>query len=283
MKLVSFRTSDASSFGVWRDDGIVDLTRRLHGQFSTLHDLVGAGRLDTAAAFADAPADYGHDQVALDKPLLDWGKCFCVGVNYPDRNEEYKDASALPKYPSLFIRFPASFTGPGMPLIRPPESEQLDYEGEVVIVIGRRARRIDAADWRDYVAGYMVGNEGSLRDWIRHGKFNVTPGKNWPSSGSMGPYLVTADEVDARSLRVTTRVNGETRQDDTTDRMMFPFGRIVEYISTFCVLEPGDVIFTGTPTGAGARFDPPRYLKPGDEVEVGVTGLGILRNGIEDE
>ncbi len=283
MKLVSFRSAEAASYGIWREDGIVDLGRRLGDKYAALHDLVGAGALDEARAFETAAPDYATSDVRLEKPLLNWGKCFCVGVNYPDRNQEYKDASAAPSYPSLFVRFPESLTGPNAPLIRPPETAQLDYEGEVVLVIGRRGRRIPAADWAKHVAGYTIGNEGSLRDWIRHGKFNVTPGKNWASSGAMGPYLVTVDEVGAGPLRVTTRVNGEVRQDDTTDRMMFPFGKIVEYASTFCTLEPGDVIFTGTPTGAGARFDPPRYLKPGDEVEVEVTSLGVLRNGVADE
>ncbi len=283
MKLVSFETAGIASYGIWRETGIVDLGRRLADGPGSLHALIATGDLSPAQALADAAPDHAHRDIVLHKPLLDWGKCFCVGVNYPERNEEYKDASAAPKYPSLFIRFPESFTGPDAPLIRPPESEQLDYEGEVVVVIGKRGRRVAAADWAQHVCGYMIGNEGSLRDWVRHGKYNVTPGKNWPASGAIGPYLVTADEVDPGALRIITRVNGEVRQNDTTDRMVFPFGRIVEYISTFCTLEPGDVIFTGTPTGAGARFDPPRYLAPGDQVEVEVTGLGVLRNGVSDE
>ena len=283
MKLISFEVAGTASYGLSTEGGVIDLGCRLGARFPALHDLVASGDLDPARAHADAPPDHPHHAVQLVKPLLGWGKCFCVGVNYPDRNDEYKDASAAPKYPSLFIRFPESVTGPDMPLIRPPESEQLDYEGEVVLIIGKRGRRIPEARWADHVMGYTIGNEGSIRDWIRHGKFNVTPGKNWPSSGSLGPCIVTADEVNAGSLRVTTRVNGEIRQDDTTDRMVFPFGRLLQYVSTFCTLEPGDIIFTGTPTGAGARFDPPRYLKPGDEVEVSVTGLGSLRNGIADE
>ena len=283
MKLVSYSAAGKASYGIWREDGVVDLGRRLGSRFAALHDLVGADALDAARDFADAAPDHPSGDCVLQKPLLRWGKCFCVGVNYPDRNEEYKDASNAPKYPSLFVRFPESITGPDAPLVRPPESEQLDYEGEVVIVIGCRGRRIASADWARHVFGYTIGNEGSIRDWIRHGKFNVTPGKNWPASGSMGPWLVTSDEVGAAPFRIVTRVNGEVRQDDTTDRMMFPFGRIVEYVSTFTTLEPGDIIFTGTPVGAGARFDPPRYLKPGDEVEVEVSGLGILRNGIADE
>ena len=284
MKLVTFHHDSALSYGILRDDdqnaGIVDLGKRL--KHSSLAALIAAQALDEARAHADAPVDYPLRAVTLDKPLLDWGKCFCVGVNYPDRNEEYKDNSEAPKYPSLFIRFPESFTGPDMPLVRPPESPQLDYEGEVVIVIGRAGRRIAAKDWRAHVCGFTVGNEGTIRDWVRHGKFNVTPGKNWPATGSLGPALVTADAV-PDGLHIVTRVNGEVRQDDTTTRMVFPFGRILEYISTFCTLEPGDIIFTGTPTGSGARLNPPKFLAPGDVVEVDVDGLGLLRNTIVDE
>ena len=279
MRLVTFYIDGTLTYGLWRDDGVVDLGKRC--PHPSLAAMVADGALDLARAHLHTAADYAHDDVTLDKPLTTFGKCFCVGVNYPDRNAEYKDASDAPKYPSLFIRFPESFTGPDMPLVRPPESPQLDYEGEVVLVIGKRGRRIAADAWRDHVCAFTIGNEGTIRDWVRHGKFNVTPGKNWAASGSLGPWLVSMDEtIDV--MRVTTRVNGELRQDDTTDRMMFPFGRILEYISTFCTLEPGDVIFTGTPTGSGARLDPPKYLAPGDLVEVEVSGLGVLRNSVID-
>lgn len=283
MKLVTFEAGGRTSYGIWREDGIVDLGRRLGTRFASLAALVAAGEVAAAREFAGASPDHAGGDVRLLKPLHTFGKCFCVGVNYPDRNAEYKDNSDLPKYPSLFIRFPVSFTGPDAPLVRPPESPQLDYEGELVLVVGKAGRRIPQERWAEHVAGWTVGNEGSIRDWIRHGKFNVTPGKNWPDSGSLGPWIVTVDEAGTGPFRVSTRVNGETRQDDTTERMMFPLGRIVEYISTFCPLEPGDIIFTGTPTGSGARFDPPVYLKPGDVVEVEVSGVGLLRNTIEDE
>lgn len=283
MRLITFEASSRTSFGIWREDGVVDLGRHLAGRHATLAGLVAAGDLAAAAPFAEAAADLRHDEVRLLKPLHTFGKCFCVGVNYPDRNAEYKDGSELPKYPSLFIRFPSSLTGPDAPLVRPPESPQLDYEGELVLVIGKAGRRIGQERWSEHLFGWTIGNEGSIRDWIRHGKFNVTPGKNWPDSGSLGPWLVTPDEAGLGPFRISTRVNDEVRQDDTTDRMMFPIGRIVEYISTFCPLEPGDIIFTGTPTGSGARFDPPRYLVPGDVVEVEVSGLGILRNTVVDE
>ena len=134
-----------------------------------------------------------------------------------------------------------------------------------------------------HVAGYTCANEGSVRDWLRHSKFNVTQGKNFDRSGSIGPYLVTADEVGPAPLRITTRVNSELRQDDTSDRMIFPIPFLIHYISTFCTLEPADVIVTGTPSGAGARLDPPCYLQPGDEVEVEVSRVGVLRNTVIDD
>lgn len=283
MRLVSYDANGAPTYGIWSDAGIIDLGARLRGRYAALHELLAAGDLATARTFEACAPDHPHAGVRLDKPLLSWGKCFCVGVNYPERNEEYKDNSAAPKYPSLFVRFPESFTGPDQPLVRPPESPQLDYEGEVVLVVGKRGRRIPQDRWAEHVLGYTVANEGTIRDWVRHGKFNVTPGKNWARSGSLGPWIVTADAAPPGPMRVTTRVNGEVRQDDTTDRMMFPFGRILEYASQFCTLEPGDIILTGTPSGAGARFDPPRYLAPGDIVEVDVSGLGTLRNPVADE
>ena len=283
MRLVSYEIQGMQSFGIWSPAGIIDLRARLRGRYVALHEMLAAEDVSAAARFEATEPDHAHHEVQLDKPLLRWGKCLCVGVNYPERNEEYKDDSSEAKYPSLFVRFPESFTGPDQPLVRPPESDQLDYEGEVVLVIGKSGRRIPAESWAEHVTAYTIGNEGSIRDWIRHGKFNVTPGKNWAKSGSIGPWIVTADAVEPGPMRVTTRVNGELRQDDTTDRMMFPFGRILEYASSFCTLEPGDLIFTGTPSGAGARLDPPRYLVPGDTVEVEVSGLGTLRNTVADE
>jgi 2-keto-4-pentenoate hydratase/2-oxohepta-3-ene-1,7-dioic acid hydratase in catechol pathway len=283
VKFTAFTHRNTRSFGVLAENGIVDLGARLTG-IASLEDLIIQGALRQAEAQAvKATADYALSDVVLEKPLARWGKCFCVGVNYPDRNAEYKDGSAAPKYPSLFVRFPESFVGPGARILRPKESVELDFEGEIVLVIGKRGRRIPRANWRDHVFGFTIANEGTLRDWVRHGKFNVTQGKNWVASGALGPWIVPSFAVPQLPLRILTCVNGEERQSDTTDRMIFSFGEIVEYISTFCTLEPGDVISTGTPTGAGARFDPPRWLEPGDVVEVEVPGLGLLRNEIADE
>ena len=216
--------------------------------------------------------------------VTDPEKIICIGINYGNRNEEYKDGAEAPKYPSVFMRTPGSLVGHLEPILNPPESDQLDYEGEIVLVIGKAGRRIAAADAWQHVAGLTLMNEGSVRDWLRHSKFNVTPGKNFERSGSLGPWLVTADEIAAGAeLHLTTRVNGELRQDDTTANLIFPFARLIEYLSSFMRLTPGDLIATGTPTGAGARFDPPKYLRGGDTVEVHVAELGTLRNAVVDE
>jgi 2-keto-4-pentenoate hydratase/2-oxohepta-3-ene-1,7-dioic acid hydratase in catechol pathway len=170
-----------------------------------------------------------------------------------------------------------------VPIVRPRESEQLDYEGEIVVVLGKGGRRIPQADALSHILGYSCANEGSVRDWLRHSKFNVTQGKNFDRSGSLGPWLVPAEQIGTQPLRVMTRVNGEIRQDDTSDRMIFPIPYLISYLSTFCSLESGDVILTGTPSGAGARLNPPKYLRPGDVVEVEVPGVGLLRNSVVDE
>jgi 2-keto-4-pentenoate hydratase/2-oxohepta-3-ene-1,7-dioic acid hydratase in catechol pathway len=185
---------------------------------------------------------------------------------------------------SLFPRFASGFTGHERPLIRPPENHTLDYEGEVAIVIGKAGRRIPQDDAYDHIAALTICNDGTIRDWVRHAKFNVTQGKNWDRSGAMGPWLVPFTEpAQLDDARIVTRVNGEVRQDDVLSNMIFPIRRIIEYISTFMTLQAGDIIVTGTPTGAGARFDPPRFLEPGDVVEIEVNGIGTLRNTIEDE
>ncbi len=232
----------------------------------------------------DLAPDFALDAIALQPPIPAPEKIICIGVNYPDRNAEYKDGQDAPKFPSMFMRTPRSFVGHGAPLVRPHVSPQLDYEGEVVLVIGKTGRHIAERDALDHVAAITLCNEGTIRDWVRHAKFNVTQGKNFDSSGSLGPWLVPyTNEAQIADIRLTTHVNGELRQDDRTSRLIFSFRYLLAYISTFTTLVPGDVIVTGTPTGAGARFDPPRFLIPGDVVEVEATGIGVLRNGVVDE
>ena len=282
MRLCSFSVDDRVSFGLVAADGIVDLGARLGG---TLQDVLRDDRVAAAVeAGAGVPADHAVGDVTLLPPVPAPEKIVCVGVNYANRNAEYKDGSNEPDWPSLFLRAPDSFTGHGQDLWRPPESHQLDYEGEIAIIVGKTGHRVAREDALSHIAGLTLMNEGTIRDWVRHAKFNVTQGKNFMHSGSIGPWLVTADAFDGYGdLSLTTRVNGEQRQHDSTANLMFPFDFLLSYLSTFFVLKPGDVISTGTPPGAGARFDPPRYLAPGDVVEVDVPGIGILRNGVVDD
>jgi 2-keto-4-pentenoate hydratase/2-oxohepta-3-ene-1,7-dioic acid hydratase in catechol pathway len=283
-RLATFAINGKTRYGAITDKGAVDLSAR-HSQWPTLREVIEAGALRRLAEEAEAFAvDFPLDAIAYDIPIPSPEKIICVGVNYPDRNEEYKDGQAAPSNPSLFIRFPRSFVGHDAPLVRPPESPQLDYEGEIVIVIGKGGRRIAETDALGHIAALSLCNEGTIRDWVRHAKFNVTQGKNFDRTGSIGPWLVPfTDEAQIADIELSTRVNGEIRQQDRTSRMIFPFRKIINYISTFTTLVPGDIIVTGTPTGAGARFDPPIWLKPGDVIEVEADGIGLLRNGVVDE
>jgi 2-keto-4-pentenoate hydratase/2-oxohepta-3-ene-1,7-dioic acid hydratase in catechol pathway len=282
MKLLTFSANGTESFGLVADGGIVDLGKRT--KYASLFDALRAGALSELAKEANAKPDLLLKDAMLLPPVRTPEKIICVGVNFANRNAEYKDNSEEQKYPSLFCRAPGSLVGHEQPILRPLESKQLDYEGEIVLVIGKEGRRIARDHALQHVAGVTLCNEGTIRDWVRHAKFNTTQGKNFDASGSIGPWLVTADEIDLkRPFDLTTRVNGEVRQHDTTENMIFDFGYLLNYISTFTTLKPGDVIVTGTPTGAGARFDPPRWLVPGDVVEVEVPRIGLLRNTVVDE
>ena len=292
MRFVSFRAGDYSSFGALEDDGIVDVGKLLAAAGApfaagrpTLGAALRAGLLPRARELAESrEPSVALDEIRYLPTVPDPEKLICIGINYGNRNAEYKDAEPPPKYPSVFMRTPGSLVGHLEPIHRPRESEQLAYEGEIALVIGTEGRRIAERDAWGHVAGLSLMNEGSVRDWLRHSKFNVTPGKNFERSGGFGPWLVTADEFrDGQELHLTTRVNDEVRQDDTTANLIFSFARLIAYLSSFMRLVPGDVIATGTPTGAGARFDPPRYLQAGDVVEVRVPEIGSLENRVVED
>jgi len=285
MRLVSYLENQQSKYGVVTDAGVVDLTGRIGNRYRDLQTLIAHNGLDAARQAAmGQKADRTIQDLVLLPPIPAPEKLWCIGVNYRDRNAEYKDNSDLPKYPSLFVRNPSSVVGSGQPIEKPKVSEQLDYEGELVLVIGKEGRHIPREQAWQHIFGMTLCNEGSVRDWLHHGKFNVTQGKNFDRSGSIGPWIVTADELDPRGPHdIVTRVNGELRQQDSTERLMFPFDFLIAYLSTFATLKPGDMIATGTPTGAGARFDPPRWLKPGDLVEVESSGIGVLSNTVTAE
>ena len=284
-RLATYAVDGSVRYGLVTDKGLVDLSARFAKDYPTLREVIAAGALPQLIdAAAGLSPDHGLDVVSWQPPIPAPEKIICIGVNYPDRNAEYKDGQDAPKYPSMFMRTPRSFVGHETPLVRPRASPQLDYEGELVLIIGKAGRHIPEASALDHIAALTLCNEGTIRDWVRHAKFNVTQGKNFDSTGSLGPWIVPyTDERQIADIRLTTHVNGELRQDDRTSRLMFDFRYLINYISTFTTLMPGDVIVTGTPTGAGARFDPPRYLKPGDVIEIAAEGVGTLRNGVVDE
>jgi len=284
-RIATYSAGGKTGYGAVVDGGIVDLSARFGKDYPSLREVIAAGALIKLAEDAARHApDHALDTITFLPPIPKPEKIICIGVNYPDRNAEYKDGSGAPKYPSMFMRTPRSFVGHNSPLVRPRISQQLDYEGEVTLVIGKAGRHIKESDALSHIAALTLCNEGTIRDWVRHAKFNVTQGKNFDSTGSLGPWIVPyTNESQIADIRLTTRVNGETRQDDRTSRLIFGFRYLIDYISTFTTLVPGDVIVTGTPTGAGARFDPPRYLKPGDIIEVEAEGVGLLRNGVIDE
>jgi 2-keto-4-pentenoate hydratase/2-oxohepta-3-ene-1,7-dioic acid hydratase in catechol pathway len=284
-RIATFSIDGVTKYGGVVKDGVVDLSARFGKEFPTLREAIAAGALmKIAEDAARRPADHALDAITWLPPIPAPEKIICIGVNYPDRNAEYKDGQDAPKYPSMFLRMPRSFVGHQTPIVRPRASNQLDYEGELVLVIGKAGRHIPESAALDHIAAVTLCNEGTIRDWVRHAKFNVTQGKNFDSTGSLGPWLVPyTNEPQIADIRLTTRVNGETRQDDRTSRLIFGFRYLINYISTFATLVPGDIIVTGTPTGAGARFDPPRYLKPDDLIEIEAENIGVLRNSVIDE
>jgi len=285
MRLASYEVRGRTSFGVVEGDGVIDLRLRLGARFPTLLDLLRAGALaEVKPAVTGVRADFPLAEGVLLPPIHAPEKILCVGINY-NRDAEYPGQNLRETgYPSMFFRTPGSLVAHDQPIIMPRESEQLDYEGEIALVIGREGKKIAKERALDYVAGLTLLNDGSLRDWMRHGKFNVTQGKNFDASGAIGPWIVTTDEIDpARDLRLVTRINGEVRQDATTSLMILSFADLIAYITRFTTLKPGDIISTGTPVGSGQGFDPPRWLKPGDVIEITVPEIGTLRNTVVAE
>lgn len=283
MKLASYKVRGRESFGAVVGEGVIDLKLRLGAGYDNVLDLLRAGALDKAIAVArGVRADFPLSEVELLPPVPAPEKILCIGINYANRNADYGDQD-VPKYPSMFYRAPASLVAHRQPLLIPRESTQLDYEGEIALVVGRAGRRIAQADALAHVAGVTLCNEGTIRDWVRHGKFNVTQGKNWDASGSIGPWIATADEVDlTKPLRLTVRRNGEVTQDDTTDHLIKSFPELIAYVSTFMTLKPGDIIATGTPVKL-KKSDVPEWLEPGETIEIACPEIGVLSNPVVAE
>lgn len=283
MKLASYRVRGRESYGAVVGDGVIDLKLRLGPRYENTLALLRDDALDMARAAIDGVRpDYPAAELEWLPPLLAPEKILCIGVNYANRNVDY-GSDEVPKYPSIFYRAPNSLIGHQQPLIVPRESEQLDYEGEIALVIGRVGRRIPVGEALSYVAGLTLCNEGSIRDWMRHGKFNVTQGKNFDASGSIGPWIVTSDAVDlTKPLHLTVKVNGEVTQSDDTGSMIKSFAELIAYVSTVMTLKPGDIIVSGTPVKL-KKNDPPVWLKAGDSVEIECPEIGVLRNTVVAE
>lgn len=282
MKLASYRHGGCETFGVVRGGGIVELADIAAEVGETLKQALQRGALAQIAAWsAGRSATLSLDDVEFLPVIPDTGKVLCIGINYRSHVEEA--GREIPAHPMVFARFAESQTGHRQPIVRPAASIQLDFEGELAVVIGRQARHVKAERALDFVAGYACYNDGSVRDWQRHTS-QFTPGKNFSRTGGFGPWLTTTDEIaDPSTLELTTRLNGKVVQHATTDDLIFSVPRLIEYCSAFTVLNPGDVIITGTTGGVGAFRDPPLWMKPGDLVEVEVSSIGVLRNTVIDE
>ena len=273
MKLLSYLPPDGpAAWGYLDGDHVVDCT----AQAPTL-------RAALAAGLAPKPGGARHtlSSITYLPPIPDPDKIICVGLNYLTHIQE--GGRDVPEFPTIFTRWSNTQVAHGQPLIRPTQSETLDFEGELALIVGRRARHVSRADAMAHVAGYSCYNDGSVREWQRHTS-QFTPGKNFPGTGGFGPWIATTDEIaDISKSSLVTRVNGEETQRATLDDLVFDVPGLIEYCSAFTILEPGDVIITGTTGGVGAYRKPPLWLKPGDTVEVEITGVGLLRNGVVQE
>ena len=281
MKLISYRREGKEGYGVVRDGGIVDLAARMDDAFPTLQSAIAGLALSRIEGEAGAAADFALDEVEIMFPITAPEKILCIGRNYRGYHEVLADGG--PKWPSVFPRYPSSFAAHGEPILRPRVSEQLDFEGELCVILGKAGRHIPEERAMDHVAGYTVMNEGSVRDWQSRGTQNC-PGKNFYRAGAIGPWMVTVDEVgDIGDLRIRSRVDGETRQDGSTAMMIFKVPFLIAHISRFTWLEPGDMIATGSPGGSAVSEEEPRWLRPGQEVEIEVERVGVLRNRVAAE
>lgn len=282
MKLLSYEHDGRASFGALVDGGIVDLARAMGGRHAGLRQLIAADALAAAAAaLRGRKPDLALDTVTLLPVIPDPDKIVCVGLNYGEHVRE--TGRTVTESPALFLRVAGSQVGHGQPILRPRESQRLDYEGEIAVIIGRGGRRIAEADAWSHICGYSCYNDGSVRDW-QVATSQWTPGKNFYRTGGFGPWMVTADEIaPGQVMSLVTRLNGQEMQRATTDMMIHGIPRQIAYISSFVPLLPGDVIVTGTPGGVGNKRNPPVFMKPGDVVEVEVDAIGVLRNTVADD
>ena len=286
MRLVTFKKGKGSQIGVRTDAGIVDLSIAAKDLPRDMIGLLSAGkgamRKAAVAARKAPPRAIVKGRPTMLPPVPNPGKIICVGLNYSDHAAEAN--LGIPTSEILFLRVPNSIVGHGQAIIRPKASKHFDYEAELMIIIGRKGRNIPKSKTLDYVAGYSVGNEGSIRDYQMKAS-QWTLGKNFDKTGSWGPDLVTEDEVPkgGKGLHIETRLNGKVLQSSSTKNMIFDAKAIIHAASVAMTLEPGDIIFSGTPAGVGFVRKPPVFMKAGDVCEIEIEGLGILRNPVRAE
>jgi 2-keto-4-pentenoate hydratase/2-oxohepta-3-ene-1,7-dioic acid hydratase in catechol pathway len=281
MKFASFKINGTASWGLIDGAEAVDLGAALRDRFPDLKSAIAAGALKEAAAAASKAARHPLKDITWLPVIPNPDKILCIGLNYETHRKETGRSEV--ENPTVFGRFANSQTGHLANIIRPRVSKDLDFEGELALIIGKPGRYISRASAWDHIAGYACYNEGSVRDFQRH-THQFTPGKNFPDTGAFGPWMVTPDEAgDLAPLRLQTRLNGQVVQDATISQMIFGIPQQIEYCSSFTRLEPGDVIVTGTPGGVGSRRTPPLWMKPGDVVEVEIDRIGLLRNSVADE
>ena len=280
MRLASYVANGKECFGVVTGDGVVTLNERLGGRCTSLRDALAADALgEIAKVSAGAKPDHRLADIKWRPVIPNPEKILCAGINY--RSHAAETGRELPKQPSMFIRLADTLTGHEGEMIRPSVSQHFDFEGELALVIGRGGRHIPVERALDHVVGYTCLVDGSVRDYQ---KFSVTSGKNFPGTGPLGPWIVTTDEVpDPTRLTLTTRLNGQVVQKSGTDLLIYSVAQIIAFCSDFTLLAPGDVIATGTPEGVGHRRNPPLWMKPGDVLEVEISGIGTLRNRVVDK
>lgn len=283
MRYASYRVSGKNSYGVVTDKGIVDLGRRVGDRYPTLKSLIAAGLPSDAVSSIGKGIDFATGDIEFLPVVPDATNVWCLALNYVEHHDEVQAAGRvqeLPKQPALFMRSISSLVGHGQDLHHPGISEQYDYEGELGVIIGKAGRNVPQDEALDYVAGYTIVNEGSVRDWQFHTR-QITPGKNWYRSGAVGPWMVTADEIsDPHNLRIRTTLNDQLLQDGTSADMVHRIDKFIAYLSTITVLTPGDILSTGTPSGVGFSRKPPVWMKVGDRCRVDIEGIGTLSNKV---
>ena len=281
MKLVTFKhSSGAFRPGVITEQGVCDLVATDSAIPSTVRAILAAGALNRVSEILGSPAAVFLEDPMLVAPISDPQKIVCIGLNY--RNHAVESGMDIPEEPIVFCKYPSAIIGPEEPIKVPLISEEVDYEAELVAVVGRQAKDVSESDGLKFIAGYTVGNDVSARDWqLKKPGGQWMMGKTFDTFSPIGPAIVTSDEVaDPENLSISLRLNGETVQDSTTSEFIFGIGKIVHYLSQVFTLEPGDLIFTGTPPGVGFARNPPIYLKPGDTCEVEIEGLQGKWNGL---